>query len=117
MGSLFICFQTATSFKTFIDNWNIQTAVWLKTSVLSLLSRPQISFRFLTVSVCPSQGVLRPSPPAQAGADLHPVGPVARCLPRVLFHLHHRHPHHHRSTGSKCTLKLNRLLQSSLRMC
>lgn len=35
-----LLFQTATSFKTFIDNWNIQTAVWLKTSVLSSLSPP-----------------------------------------------------------------------------
>lgn len=24
-------FQTATSFKTFIDNWNIRTGIWLKT--------------------------------------------------------------------------------------
>lgn len=27
---LLIWFQTATSFKTFIDNWNIQTGIWLK---------------------------------------------------------------------------------------
>lgn len=26
-----VFFQTATSFKTFIDNWNIRTGIWLKT--------------------------------------------------------------------------------------
>lgn len=47
------------------------------------------------------QCVLRPSPKAPVGVDLHPVCPVAWCLSRLLFYLHHCHPHHHSSTSSE----------------
>lgn len=57
-----------------------------------------LSSAFLSFVATP-QGLLRPSPQTQAGLDLRPVCAVARRLPRILLHLHHCHPHHHRSSS------------------
>uniref|UniRef100_H2TAD0 Membrane bound O-acyltransferase domain containing 1 n=1 Tax=Takifugu rubripes TaxID=31033 RepID=H2TAD0_TAKRU len=39
--------ETATSFKTFIDNWNIQTAVWLKTVCYDRAPRHRLALTFI----------------------------------------------------------------------
>ncbi|KAL0963351.1 hypothetical protein UPYG_G00305140 [Umbra pygmaea] len=39
--------ETATSFKTFIDNWNIQTGVWLKTVCYERAPRYQTALTFI----------------------------------------------------------------------
>ncbi|XP_056142233.1 lysophospholipid acyltransferase 1 [Lampris incognitus] len=39
--------ETATSFKTFIDNWNIQTGVWLKTVCYDRAPRYRVALTFV----------------------------------------------------------------------
>uniref|UniRef100_A0A667Z507 Membrane bound O-acyltransferase domain containing 1 n=1 Tax=Myripristis murdjan TaxID=586833 RepID=A0A667Z507_9TELE len=39
--------ETATSFKTFIDNWNIQTGVWLKTVCYDRAPRYRVELTFI----------------------------------------------------------------------
>ncbi|KAK1895199.1 Lysophospholipid acyltransferase 1 [Dissostichus eleginoides] len=39
--------ETATSFKTFIDNWNIQTGVWLKTVCYDRAPRHRLALTFI----------------------------------------------------------------------
>ncbi|KAF7654370.1 hypothetical protein LDENG_00070370 [Lucifuga dentata] len=39
--------ETATSFKTFIDNWNIRTGIWLKTVCYDRAPRHQLALTFI----------------------------------------------------------------------
>ncbi|XP_061572410.1 lysophospholipid acyltransferase 1 [Cololabis saira] len=39
--------ETATSFKTFIDNWNIQTGIWLKTVCYDRASKHRLALTFV----------------------------------------------------------------------
>ncbi|KAM9783272.1 lysophospholipid acyltransferase 1 [Neosynchiropus ocellatus] len=40
-------FQTATSFKTFIDNWNVRTGIWLKTVCYDRAPRHRLALTFV----------------------------------------------------------------------
>ncbi|XP_039523217.1 lysophospholipid acyltransferase 1-like isoform X1 [Pimephales promelas] len=89
--------ETATSFKSFIDNWNIQTALWLKRIC-------QFSVTSLMLSSVTLQCVSRSSPVSPHASHIRAVGDLAWSLPRILLYIHHRYTHH--LSSSHCAQKL-----------
>jgi len=101
--------QFATSFKMFLDNWNIQTALWLKRWMLQKRRTLNELVIFLKSQkqafvVLSPQGVLWALPVQSHRGHISPFSHLAWTLPGVLPDLCHGHCCNNGCKGSKYSL-------------